>query len=59
MGIDYAETQSYIQHYRAKGCDTSIVDNTEGIFNFCLFLLGEVDRLSYQVENIKKIYRTS
>ena len=50
MGIDYAEAQSYVQYYRSKGCNPTIVDNTESIFNLFFFLLSEVDRLNDDVE---------
>lgn len=50
MGIDYAETQYYLHHFRSQGCHPEIIANTEGIFNLCLFMVGEVDRLALEIE---------
>lgn len=50
MDIDYAETQRFIQHFRHKGCDSSIVDSTEGMFNLCLYFAAEIDLLVNEIE---------
>ncbi len=51
MGIGYAETQAYLDHFRNHGCDSQIIDNTAGLFNLCFYMAGTIDQLC---EELKK-----
>ncbi len=51
MGIGYPQTQQYLAHFRDRGCDQQILDNTEGIFNLCFYLAGKLAELE---EELKK-----
>ncbi len=51
MGVGYAETQAYLDHFRNHGCDSQIIDNTAGLFNLCFYMSGTIDQLC---EELKK-----
>ncbi len=48
--LDYADTQRYLQHFRHKGCDAEIIDNTEGLFNLCWLNIAMIDQLKCELE---------
>jgi transposase len=48
--VDYAQTQTYLQHFRDQGCDRQIVANTEGLFNLCWFSVSMIDELKQALE---------
>lgn len=52
-GVDYADAQGYLQHFRDNGCHSEIVDNTEGIFNLCWLSVDIIDQLKLEVEKKK------
>lgn len=47
--IDFVDTQAYLQHFRRQGCDADIIDNTEGVFNLCWHMVGEIDQLKIEL----------
>jgi transposase len=51
--LDYADTQRYLQHFRHKGCDAEIIDNTEGLFNLCWLNITMMDQLRLELEKKK------
>ena len=48
--VDFADTQAYLRHFRSRGCDTAITDNTEGLFNLCWFTVGLIDELKQELK---------
>ncbi len=48
--IDYADTQAYLQHFHQQGCQSEIIDNTEGLFNLCWFYVDIIDQLKLELE---------
>lgn len=48
--VDFADTRAYLQHFRNSGCDTDIIDNTEGLFNLCWFNVGLIDELKQELK---------
>ena len=51
--LDYSETQIYLQHFRDKGCQSEIVNNTEALFNLCWFTVDKLDQLKLELEKKK------
>lgn len=48
--IDCRDAQAYLQHFRRQGCDTDIINNTEGLFNLCWFYVDLIDQLKQELE---------
>lgn len=48
--IDCTDAQAYLQHFHRQGCDTDIINNTEGLFNLCWFYVGLIDQLKQELE---------
>lgn len=48
--VDYADAQAYLSHFRHKGCDPDIVDNTEGLFNLFWYSLSVIDELKLELD---------
>jgi transposase len=48
--VDFADTQTYLQHFRNHGCDPTVIDNTEGLFNLCWFNVGLIDELKRELK---------
>ena len=48
--INYADAQAYLAHFREKGCQPDIVDNTEGLFNLCWLCVETIDQLKLELE---------
>lgn len=51
--LDYADTLRYVQHFRSKGCQSDIVNNTEGLINLFWLNIDLIDQLKRELE--KKI----
>jgi len=50
MDVGYADTQTYLEHFRNRGCAPDIVDNTEGLFNLLWHNNGLIDQLKQELE---------
>ncbi len=48
--IDYADTQRYVQHFRDKGCQPEVVDNTEGFINLFWYTTDLMDQLKQELD---------
>jgi len=51
--VDYTETQRYLQHFSDQGCDTKIVNHTEGLFNLFWLNVNIIDELKLELEKKK------
>ncbi len=48
--IDYADTQDYLRHFRDKGCQADIVDNTEGLINLFWLNVDLIDQFKRELD---------
>ena len=48
--VSFADSQTYLQHFRNRGCASDIVDNTEGLFNLLWHNYELIDQLKQELE---------
>ena len=48
--IEFADAQTYIQHFRNKGCDTDIGNNRSELLNLCWYNVKLIDDLKLELE---------
>ncbi len=48
--VSYADTLRYVQHFREQGCQSDIVNNTEGLINLFWLNVDLIDQLKCELE---------